>query len=139
MKITLQTGVKGKRIARISQTINDISFSPDHKTLIYTEVKVRNEKEVASIKMLDVETGKQATLVKNSKDVHILSAAQPQFSTDGSSVYFLGVAKSAKELKDDTGRKAKVRTIFEYNIKKKTVEAVWEKDGGIVNNFTVNR
>ncbi|BBP87525.1 hypothetical protein BsIDN1_11430 [Bacillus safensis] len=71
--------------------------------------------------MLDVETGKTTTLVKNSQDVHILSAAQPQFSTDGSSVYFLGVAKKRKkELKDDTGRKAKVRTIFfEYNMKKK--------------------
>ncbi|MBI1630289.1 hypothetical protein [Bacillus safensis] len=139
MKITLQTGEKGKRIARISQTIDDISFSPDHKKLIYTEVKVRKEKEISSIKMLDVDTGKTMTLVKNSQDVHILSAAQPQFSTDGSSVYFLGVAKNAKELKDDTGRKAKVRTIFEYNMKKKTVEAAWEKDGGIINNFTVNR
>ncbi|MEC2039546.1 hypothetical protein P9F86_11820 [Bacillus altitudinis] len=139
MKITLQTGEKGKRIARISQTINDISFSPDHKKLIYTEVKVRNEKEVSSIKVMDVDTGKTKTLVKNSQDVRILSAAQPQFSADGTSVYFLGVAKNAKELKDDTGRKAKVRTIFEYDIKKKTVETAWEKEGGIVNNFTVNR
>ncbi|MEI4789487.1 hypothetical protein WAX46_03785 [Bacillus sp. FJAT-53060] len=139
MKITLQTGEKGKRIASILQTINDISFSPDHKKLIYTEIKVRKEKEVSSIKMLDIETGKTNTLVKNSRDMHILSAAQPQFSTDGTSVYFLGVAKNAKELKDDTGRKAKVRTIFEYDIKQRKVEAAWEKDDGIVNNFTVNR
>ena len=67
MKITLQTGEKGKRIARISQTINDISFSPDHKKLIYTEVKVRKEKEISSIKMLDVETGKTTTLVKTAR------------------------------------------------------------------------
>lgn len=139
MKITLHKDGKGKRIASISQTINDISFSPDHKKLIYTEVKIRNEKEVSSIKVLDVETGKTKTLVKNSQNVHILSAAQPQFSSDGASVYFLGVAKNAKELKDDTGRKAKVRTIFEYDLKKKKVEAAWEKNGGIINNFTVNQ
>ena len=35
MKITLQTGEKGKRIARISQTINDISFHQIIKTHLY--------------------------------------------------------------------------------------------------------
>ncbi|MFJ5965832.1 hypothetical protein [Bacillus sp. NPDC093026] len=139
MKITLKEDGKRKRIAKISQTINDISFSPDHKKLIYTETKIRNEQEVSSIKVLDVATGKTSTLVKSNRDFHILSAAQPQFSSDGESVYFLGVAKNAKELKDDTGRKAKVRTIYEYDLKKKKVETAWEKNGGIINNFTVNR
>ncbi|OLP64739.1 hypothetical protein BACPU_23290 [Bacillus pumilus] len=139
MKITLQKGEKRNRVAKIPQLINDISFSPDHKQLIYTEVNILNEKEVSSIRMLDVETGETKTLVKSSEDVHILSAAQPQFSSDGTSVYFIGVKRNAKELKDDTGRKAKVRTIFQYEMKKKKIEAAWEKKGGIINNFTVNQ
>ncbi|MFS0655483.1 hypothetical protein [Bacillus sp. 179-C3.3 HS] len=138
MKITLQKGNEETRIANIPKTINDISFSPDHQSLLYTEVNIQNEKEISSIKMLDIESGKTNTLVKNGHGVHILSAAQPQFSKDGTSVYFIGVAKNAKELKDDTGRKAKVRTIFEYDLKKKKVETAWEKDGGIINNFTVS-
>ncbi|MGE6631581.1 hypothetical protein [Bacillus sp. NPDC077027] len=138
MKITLQENGTLKDVAKISAVINDISLSPDMKQLVYTVTEVQNNKETSSIQVLDLVTGQKKTLVKNQSSYQIISAAQPQFSSDGHSIYFMGIAKGAKQLKDDTGRKAKVRTIFEYDVKTKEVEVAWEKSGGIINNFTVS-
>lgn len=70
--------------------------------------------------MLNADTKTYEKIISNQKTFKLLIDAQPQFSKDGKKIYFLAEAKGAKKLKDETGREAKVRTIYSYDLDTKT-------------------
>ncbi len=114
-----------------------MAVSPDGKNLVFTSYTQKGTEQKASIRLMNVKTKKDETIISNGKDFAPLIDAQPQFSKDGSIIYFMAEAKGAKRLKDETGRNAKVRTIYAYHLDTKKCEKVWENDHGIINSFSV--
>ncbi|QIW78918.1 hypothetical protein [Bacillus tequilensis] len=121
----------------LDQFISDIAVSDDDKRILFTSYTQKGTEQTASIQMLNADTKKYETIISNQKSFKLLIDAQPQFSMDGKNIYFLAEAKGAKKLKDETGREAKVRTIYSYNLENKTYKKVWENPNGIINSFFV--
>ena len=98
-----------------------MAVSPDGKNLIFTSYtqKGRNKSVHPSD---ECQNEKDETIISNGKDFAPLIDAQPQFSKDGSIIYFMAEAKGAKRLKDETGRNAKVRTIYAYHLDTKNAK-----------------
>ncbi|MDP1500798.1 TolB family protein [Bacillus velezensis] len=124
-------------LTNLEQFISDVAVSPDGKNLVFTSYTQKGTEQKASIRLMNVKTKKDETIISNGKDFAPLIDAQPQFSKDGSIIYFMAEAKGAKRLKDETGRNAKVRTIYAYHLDTKKCEKVWENDNGIINSFSV--
>ncbi len=123
-------------LTNLEQFISDVAVSPDGKNLVFTSYtqKGRNKSVHPSD---ECQNEKDETIISNGKDFAPLIDAQPQFSKDGGIIYFMAEAKGAKRLKDETGRNAKVRTIYAYHLDTKKCEKVWENDNGIINSFSV--
>ena len=98
-----------------------MAVSPDGKNLVFTSYtqKGRNKSVHPSD---ECQNEKDETIISNGKDFAPLIDAQPQFSKDGSIIYFMAEAKGAKRLKDETGRNAKVRTIYAYHLDTKNAK-----------------
>lgn len=117
--------------------ISDIAVSDDDKRILFTSYTQKGTEQTASIQMLNADTKKYETIISNQKSFKLLIDAQPQFSKDGKNIYFLAEAEGAKKLKDETGREAKVRTIYSYNLENKKFKKVWKNPNGIINSFSV--
>ncbi|MCO4851792.1 hypothetical protein [Bacillus vallismortis] len=128
---------KFAELKSLDQFISDIAVSGDDKQILFTSYTQKGTEQTAAVQMLNEDTKKYETIITNQKSFKVLIDAQPQFSTDGKSIYFLAEAKGAKKLKDETGREAKVRTIYSYNLENKTFKKVWENPNGIINSFSV--
>ncbi|MFH0348232.1 hypothetical protein ACHADS_17115 [Bacillus vallismortis] len=128
---------KFAELKSLDQFISDIAVSDDDKRMLFTSYTQKGTEQTAAVQMLNADTKKYKTIITNQKSFKLLIDAQPQFSTDGKSIYFLAEAKGAKKLKDETGREAKVRTIYSYNLENKTFKKVWENPNGIINSFSV--
>ncbi|USP96109.1 PD40 domain-containing protein [Bacillus vallismortis] len=128
---------KFDELKSLDQFISDIAVSDDDKRMLFTSYTQKGTEQTASIQMLKADTKKYENIISNQKNFKLLIDAQPQFSKDGKKIYFLAEAKGAKKLKDETGREAKVRTIYSYNLGKKTFKKVWENPNGIINSFSV--
>ncbi|KXZ22600.1 PD40 domain-containing protein [Bacillus nakamurai] len=138
-KVHVAAGTSGalENLTSLEQFISDVAMSPDGKNLVFTSYTQKGTEQKASIRLMNVKMKKYETIISNEKDFTPLIDAQPQFSKDGSIIYFMAEAKGAKRLKDETGRKAKVRTIYAYHLDTKKCEKVWENDNGIINSFSV--
>ncbi|MBU5247172.1 MULTISPECIES: PD40 domain-containing protein [Bacillus] len=121
----------------LEQFISDIAVSDDDKRILFTSYTQKGTEQTASIQMLNTDTKTYEKIISNQKTFKLLIDAQPQFSKDGKKIYFLAEAKGAKKLKDETGREAKVRTIYSYDLDTKTFKKVWENPNGIINSFSV--
>ncbi|MCY7766185.1 hypothetical protein MOB47_07165 [Bacillus inaquosorum] len=128
---------KFDELKSLDQFISDIAVSDDDKRILFTSYTQKGTEQTASIQMLNADTKKYENIISNQKSFKLLMDAQPQFSTDGKNIYFLAEAEGAKKLKDETGREAKVRTIYSYNLENKTFKKVWENPNGIINSFSV--
>ncbi|TYS08558.1 hypothetical protein FZC70_13775 [Bacillus subtilis] len=128
---------KFDELKSLDQFISDIAVSDDGKRMLFTSYTQKGTEQTASIQMLNADTKKYENIISNQKNFKLLIDAQPQFSKDGKKIYFLAEAKGAKKLKDETGREAKVRTIYSYNLENKTFKKVWENPNGIINSFSV--
>ncbi|ATH94600.1 TolB family protein [Bacillus glycinifermentans] len=135
MRISLADEKHEKEIKTIAKFINDIAISPDGKTIVFTSTDAEGEK--TAIYELDLETKKYQSIIADGRDFTLIDSAEPQFSKDGKTIYFLAEAKGAKILKDDAGNEANVRTIFAYDRDTKKVSKEWEQSNGIINGFTV--
>ncbi|MEG7380792.1 hypothetical protein V5785_15995 [Bacillus subtilis] len=128
---------KFDELKSLDQFISDIAVSDDDKRMLFTSYTQKGTEQTASIQMLNADAKKYENIISNQKNFKLLIDAQPQFSKDGKKIYFLAEAKGAKKLKDETGREAKVRTIYSYNLENKTFKKVWENPNGIINSFSV--
>ncbi|CAN2255004.1 putative membrane protein [Bacillus subtilis] len=128
---------KFDELKSLDQFISDIAVSDDDKRILFTSYTQKGTEQIASIQMLNADTKKYENIISNQKSFKLLMDAQPQFSKDGKNIYFLAEAEGAKKLKDETGREAKVRTIYSYNLENKTFKKVWENPNGIINSFSV--
>ncbi|MCY7944205.1 type IV pilin N-terminal domain-containing protein [Bacillus inaquosorum] len=128
---------KFDELKSLDQFISDIAVSDDDKRILFTSYTQKGTEQTASIQMLNADTKKYENIISNQKSFKLLMDAQPQFSKDGKNIYFLAEAEGAKKLKDETGREAKVRTIYSYNLEDKTFKKVWENPNGIINSFSV--
>ncbi|MFC9321642.1 hypothetical protein ACFTRE_10820 [Bacillus subtilis] len=128
---------KFNELKSLNQFISDIAVSDDDKRILFTSYTQKGTEQTASIQMLNADTKKYESIISNQKSFKLLIDAQPQFSKDGKNIYFLAEAKGAKKLKDETGREAKVRTIYSYSLENKTFKKVWENPNGIINSFSV--
>ncbi|MBU5262243.1 TolB family protein [Bacillus atrophaeus] len=124
-------------LTSLDQFISDIAVSADGKSILFTSYVEKGAEQTAKINLMNVNTKKYEPIISDQKDFTLLIDAQPQFSKDGKTIYFLAEAKGAKLLKDETGREAKVRTVYSYNTETKKCQKVWENPNGIINSYSV--
>ncbi|BFH62431.1 hypothetical protein [Paenibacillus azoreducens] len=128
-------GFKLKDVGSVEKHIQDFSVNKG-KILFSVNEKPESDDSNFLIYELNAEKGTFNTILSShTKD--LLSLQQPQFSSDGRYVYFIGIPKKYNVLQDDHGTKAKQKYLYQYDSIRDKITKIWAKDGGIINNYSV--